>query len=321
MRRGSRPWLALLLALTTSTGVLAVTPREALDAIDTCVRRLNPDIDTGYDRIVARCPNLARRLDESGLSVWLPRDWQRPGNDLSAGGLRELRGLLADELTSRPQRMSVPSVERVHAVLASLERTDPERSGWWGRTRKWLRDLSERRAGVPEEGWLTRMTGQSGLSQTVIELVSYAALALVVMLAIVIVANEMRVAGLLGGLRRRLAILSDVPGNPSRVTSSWEDVQRTSPRQRPGLLLEMLVARLVMEAGVRSPRGLTARELARAARLTNEADRGQLLVLAETAERIRFSNTQVPEEAIARAIEAGQLLLERIAAHPPGTAP
>ena len=313
MTGGRRPWLGLLLLLI-SPMALATTPREALEAIDACAQRLNPDADTGYDRIVARCPTLARRLDESGLSVWLPREWQRPRNDLSVGGLRELRGLLERELAPSPQRASILSVERVPAVLASLERADAARSGWWARTRTWLRRLFETPTTDSEEGWLNRMIGQSGLSQTVIELVSYMALLFVVLLAVAIVANELRVGGLLGGLRRRLAILSDSPADSRRVTLSWEDVQQAAPPQRPGLLLELLVARLAEAGGLQSPRGLTARELMRTAQFSREEDLGLLALLVEAAERARYANTGVSEEVLARALEGGRLLLERIGA-------
>src|SRR5580698_9672953 len=94
-----------------------------LQAIDACVLRLNPDVDIGYDRVAARCPALVRRVSESGVSAWLPRDWQRAGNDLSAAGLRELRQSLARELTAvggAGERVGAPRVERIHDVLASL---------------------------------------------------------------------------------------------------------------------------------------------------------------------------------------------------------
>ncbi len=307
MARGRRPWLGLLLVLLTPTATLAATnATEALQAIDACVQRLNPDSDTGYDRISVRCPNLARQLKESGLSVWLPRGWQRPGNDLSARGLRDLRGLLERELTPSPRPVRVPGIERVPAVLASLGREDPERSGWWARTRKWLRRVFAAPAPDSEEGWLNRMIGQDGLSQAVIELVSYVALLMVVLVAIAIVANELRVAG---GLRRRLAILRDAPMDPRKEQLSWEDVQKADRPQRPGLLLEVLAARLT-----KAPRGLTARELERVARLASEEDRRLLVRLVETAERLKFSNTEVPEEALEQALAGGRLLLERVPA-------
>ena len=309
MTGGRRPWLGLLLLLTSTVTPAATPLQEALEAIDACVQRLNPDSDTGYDRIVARCPSLAHRLNESGLSVWLPREWQRSRNDLSAGGLRELGRLLERELTPNQQHMSIPAVERVPAVLASLERTDPEHSGWWARTRTWLRNLFETPATDSDQGWLNRMIGPSGLSQTVIELVSYVALMFVVLLAIAIVANELHVSRVWGGLRRRLAILSDVPAEPQPRMLSWEDVQRAARPQRAGILLELLAAHLV-----EAPRGLTARELARTAQLATEEDRSLLTMLAETAERVRFSNTNVSDEAVGRALEGGRLLLERIRA-------
>jgi hypothetical protein len=305
MTGGRRPWLGLLLVLLTPTVTLSVTsPQEALQAIDVCARRLNPDSDTGYDRIATRCPNLARSLNESGLSVWLPRGWQRPGNDLSARGLRDLHGLLERELTPNPRPVSAPATERVAAVLASLEREDPERSGWWARTRKWLRRLFAAPAPDSEEGWLNRMIGQGGLSQAVIELVSYGALLIVVLVAIAIVANELRVAG---ALRRRLAILSDAPMDPRKAQLSWEDVQKADRPRRPGLLLEVLAARLT-----KAPRGLTARELERVAQLAGEEDRRLLVGLVETAERLRFSNTEVPEETLEQALAGGRMLLERV---------
>ena len=69
------PWAAR--AASLQAGSLQV----ALEAIDGCLPRLNPDVDVGYDRVVARCPVLARRFEESGVSAWLPRDWRRPGKD------------------------------------------------------------------------------------------------------------------------------------------------------------------------------------------------------------------------------------------------
>ena len=288
-----------------------------LQSIDACVIRLNPDVDIGYDRVAARCPGLVRRVSESGVSAWLPRDWQRAGNDLSAAGLRELRQSLARELAavgSAGERVSAPSVERIHDVLASLARSDGERGGWWARTKAWLRSVFERGEPAAEEGWLARMVGESGLSQAVIELISYVALGLVAVLAVVIVVNELRVGGVFGGLRRRLAVLADVPVAAVRGGLTWDDVEKAPVLQRAGLLLELLVARLAEGARVRSARGLTVRELTRAAQLADEGDRERLQVLARTAERVRFGGVEVSGVEVAAAVNGGKVLLERIGA-------
>jgi hypothetical protein len=293
-----------------------------LQAIDACVLKLNPDVDIGYDRVAARCPALVRRVGESGVSAWLPRDWQRAGNDLSAGGLRELRQLLADELIAvgGDGRVRAPGVGRVHDVLASLARSDGERSGWWARTKAWLRGVFEPGEPVAEEGWLAHMVGESGLSQAAIEIVSYIALGLVTVLAVVIVGNELRVGGVFGGSRRRLAVLADVPVAPGREALTWGDVERAPVLRRAGLLLELVVARLAEGARLRSARGLTVGELTRTAQLEDEGDRDRLLGLARTAERARFAGVEVSGGEIAAAVEGGRVLLERIGAAEGGDA-
>ncbi|HWW78641.1 MAG TPA: hypothetical protein VNY82_03530 [Steroidobacteraceae bacterium] len=288
----------------------------ALDAIDSCVLKLNSDVDIGYDRVVARCPTLVRRLDESGLSVWLPRDWRRPGNDLSAGGLRELREVVSGDLTIGALaggRDRPPGVERVPDILASLARSEDEHGGWWARARVWLRSLFDEKGPASDEGWLARMIGQGGLSQALVEVISYVALVVVAMLAVVIVANELRVDGAIGRWRRRFAVLADSPiGARHDGGLAWGDVLSVPLPQRPGLLLELVVGRLVEGGRLRAARGLTVGELTRMARLPGEEDRGRLAELARTAERVRFSNVAVSEVDIAAAVEGGRVLLERI---------
>jgi Domain of unknown function (DUF4129) len=295
---------ALLLALLALPP--AVAQDAALDAIDSCIRRLDPDIDIGYERIASRCPDLARRLEASGWSAWFPADWKQPRNDLSAGGLRGLR-----ELIARPpaQRTRAPSVASLPGALAGLAQGNPERNSWWARTKAWLREIFERREHGEDESWLTRLIGQNGLSQTVIELTSYAALTLVVVLAGVIVANELRVSGVLAGLRGRLATRRAPPSVIPQDAPSWVDVP---PRQRPALVLELIVARLTEENRLPPARGLTARELTRAARLPDERDRERLAELARMSERVRFSNAEIPSDTIVAAIEGGRVLLERL---------
>ena len=209
---------------TRAGGARAGSQLAALDAIDSCVLKLNSDVDIGYERVVARCPMLARRLDESGLSVWLPQDWRRPGNDLSVGGLRELRGVVSRGFTvgaAAPGRDRVPGVERVPGILAGLARSEDQRGGWWSRTKAWLRNLFEEPEPGADEGWLTRMIGQSGLSQVLIEIISYVALVVVAVLAIVIVANELRVGGAVGWWRRRFAVVADSVSVDGARSHAW----------------------------------------------------------------------------------------------------
>jgi hypothetical protein len=322
--------LALLASqalLSISVAVCAAAPGSssadaARVAIDSCIKRLNPEIDVGYERIVSRCPDLVRRLDESGWSAWLPRDWRRADNDLSARGLRELANLL--DFVSRDPVASAagahaPSVDHLPAVLAGLGQGGAAaRNGWWARTKAWLRDVFERRE-EEDDDWFSRVVGQSGLSQAVIELVSYVALALVVVLAALIVLNELRVEGVLARLRHRL--VTGVPGRlplgaeaAGEGSMTWDDVQQAPAAERPRVLLELIASRLTAAGRLPHSRGLTIRELTHAARLHDEGDRDRLAHLARVSEQMRFSNDRASSEAVASALEGGRRLLQRISA-------
>jgi hypothetical protein len=169
----------------------------------------------------------------------------------------------------------------------------------------------ERGEPAAEEGWLARMVGERGFPQTVIELISYVALGLVAVLAVVIVVNELRVGGVFGR-RRRLAGLDNLPVAAGRGALTWDDVQKAAVLQRAGLLLELVIARLTEGLRVRSVRGLTVRELTRAVQLPDETDRERLLGLAQTAERVRFGGVEVSDVEVAAAVAGGRVLLERI---------
>lgn len=286
----------------------------ALEALETCLEKLNPEIDIGYERVVARCPQLARRLDESGWSAGFPQDWKRPGNDLSAGGLRELREILVRESAPAGGPPRRPSVAALPAALATLAPTTAASNGWWARTKEWLRDAFERSREEDDAGWLGRLVGQNGLSQVVLELTSYAALVLVVLLAGIIVINELRVSGVIARVRHGIARRrsSSVAVKVGRGGMTWDDVCAAPVPQRPQLLLEMIVARLTETSCLPPARALTVREVSRLARLADAGDRQRLAQLAGVSERVRFSSSQVASADLAAAIEQGRVLFEHL---------
>jgi hypothetical protein len=133
-------------------------------------------------------------------------------------------------------------------------------------------------------------------------------------LAIVIVVNELRVGGVFGGPRRRLAVLADAPVALGRRGLTWDDVQKAPAVRRVGLVLELLVAKLGERARLRAGRGLTVRELTLAAQLGDEEDRERLRMVARVAELVRFGEGEVSGVEVAAAVENGRVLLERIGA-------
>src|SRR5690242_8097309 len=102
---------SILIAAIVSTNAFG-----QVDAIDHCVKRLDPQTDVGYERVAARCPDLTRQLDASSWSAWLPPEWKAPNNDLSAESLKDLRQVVERELATRTSERT-PSLGSLHAIL------------------------------------------------------------------------------------------------------------------------------------------------------------------------------------------------------------
>jgi len=235
----ARALLALLLAAAL---VPCAQARAALEAIDDCLARLDTELDVGYARIAARCPDLTAALGASSFAPWLPADWKRPDNQLSAAGLSELRAQLVRESGGGDNRRPAPRSERVASVLASVTHGDAASIGWWQRFKDWLRRILTTRAQT-DSGWLRRWLAGIELSRSATRLITWASFAIVVALAAGIVTNELRIAGVLRGRRARSQARSaDVSRGGS--AAALEEIERAAPEQQPALLLELITARL-----------------------------------------------------------------------------
>jgi hypothetical protein len=275
----------------------------AFDRLDQCVARLDPELDIGYDRIAARCPELTRSLEASGWSAWLPSDWKRPGNDLSAASLAELRRLAARELATH-RGGQVLGVERLDAVLAELGQ--PGSNGVGHRWLAWLHAL----LGRPED---PDNFGQAfervGLSDAPIELLARAGLAVIVALAVLIVLKELHLAGVMRWPLRAPQRWEETPGAPR---AGWLDIQQAPRERQPRLLLALLAKQLTEQSRLPASRGMTARELMRAARLPEEDDRRRLGAVAQVAESLCYSDKKPGLEHIEAALEQGRELHEQL---------
>ena len=283
--------------------------------IDSCVSRLDPQLDIGYDRIAARCPELVRQLEGGAWAAWLPRGWKEARNDLSAGSLREFRELVNRE-SGTGGLSAGPDVRHLRTILTALGGSRSETG--WSRFKSWLRSVLERREQPTDESWLARMVSHVGMSQSVIRLVIYAALTAVVLLAGIIIVNEARTAGLLRKRRGSARNRREIAAADATVVS-WGDIERSSkPGDRPRLLLELIVRRL-SDRGLLPPAGaLTVRELTRTARLPEAGDRSRLTALALAAERVRYSAREFESAGLDESVAQGRELLDRLDASTPG---
>ncbi|HTX23953.1 MAG TPA: DUF4129 domain-containing protein [Steroidobacteraceae bacterium] len=285
---------------------------RALGAIDACTARLDPQVDVGYRRIAARCPNLPLVLAAGDFARWLPRDWRDPNGDLSAGGLEELRALLVHELASR--RMSrAPSVRRLHQVLAAMGHRAQAPAGMWSGLQNRLRRLAAPQSDAAQRAsGLARSLRRIELAPTVAQRIADAALTSVVALAVVILVNELRVSGALrtwsrAGRRRGTRDAA------ARARGST-DIGAAELEERPGLLLGLVLERLSLARGLTGLGSLTPRELIRAVSLDDAEDTRRLAGLALAAERVRYSPAPGSAAELAAAVAEGRTLLGRLGA-------
>jgi hypothetical protein len=304
--------LAVVLASGGPAALAQSIDEGAFAAIDACIQRLDPVVDIGYEKIAVRCPDLAPTLQRTGWAAWLPEGWQDSRNDLSSGSLAELRTLVEAELRNETVARA-PRVQKLNEILADLGPASADRSGLWSRFKQWLRGVFEPSPDEGDEGWFARMRSRIGLSQTVIELVTYVSLGLIVALAALIVVNEVRAAGVLRARRRLKADEEAGLQLAARVQVSWQDFERAALLEKPRLLLELVAARLVVLGRLPPAAALTVRELTRAATLPDESDRLRLNELALAAERARYAQETATPERLDAAVAQGRELFDRLA--------
>jgi hypothetical protein len=308
-----RRWAVAIVFLLMAEVALPASPGEdAMGAIDNCLLRLDVDVDVGFERISARCPQLARHMHGADWAAWLPAGWNDPYNDVSARSLVQLQMLVVRELAVRTGTRT-PAVAGLRPILADFAVRNQQGSGWWARFEKWLHTVLAASEPHPRSGGFDRLAGRVSVSQAVIELVTYGTLACIVVLAGFIVVNEWRVAGI---YRRRGAGsegAKDAYGEASRLLS-WQDVERAAPTDKARVLLELLALRLTAARRLPASGALTVRELMRAAQLQDAVDRERLFEVAFAAERLRFSAESLPSETLAAVIERGRELLQRLSA-------
>lgn len=298
--------LAGLLAAFATTATTAAPAQELLRAsLADCRARLDPELDVGFERIAAKCPTLPGVLERSEWAAWLPRSWRDPHNELSAGSLAELGALIDGEQRVAPLRQA-PARADLAPVLAQL--ATEARATLATRLSEWLRAMFERDHTPGEEDWLASLLRRMDGSEALVRLVGYAAIALVVALALLIVVSELRAMGLLRA-RRDTQSTSRDNRHPGAIRAVRRELGHAPLLERPALLLEAIVDALV-EARRLPPAGnLTARELTARATLPEPGQRERFAALADAAERTRFGPQPPTEARLIDALEGGGMLL------------
>lgn len=261
----------------------------------------------GVQELDEFCPGIEHALVEFGYAPFI-----------SATQLEELSTYSFVDLQHLAQRYtpqdSVPQHDleggKLDSILRSLEQ--PARAelapGWFERFKRWLRKAFAQQEADPDS-WVNRWLPDLTISAAVSKAIGYVLIVLVIVFAVGILINELRVAGLMKrGRNARNAQAAGSADASGRTAVAVSDLNTLPLRERPSMLLRMLVATLVNTGRLRTERSLTHRELSSRASLEEQAQRECFQRVASLGERTVYGAVSVSAEEIEDVVAAGQSL-------------
>lgn len=286
-----------------------------------CAERLRAASEDGSSegapRLADVCADLAEQLD---YGEWAPALGSIGAGELTARPFRELVDLMG-HYERRPHATGL-AIDELEAVVDALRPFEPVAElSLWDRIREWLRKrlgLDERDDGGGLLAWLRNLSIPDAWIRTIVYVLGIT----VVIGALVVAVNELRLSGVLGGRGSRRDGRKDgeVPPWAKRVPLTYDAVKRAPPVRQPALLLGLLVERLRGRFGDAVRDSLTHRELAAAAETLGVRRRDELEAVASAAERVTFSGWRPEPSDAERVLAQGKAVLDELEAAPPPAA-
>jgi hypothetical protein len=304
---------ALLMAapMMAAPGAAQEAPVAELSA---CIAALGDDEDGAeedllWPELVDACPDLEAALAASEYAPWLPEAWRERAQEspgfITLDSLIALERLLDAE--SAPRDARTVSQESLAAALDDLDRAEAKpRVTWWNRLLEWLRERMSRQRGDEDAGWLIEWLSDLGRHETLLRMLGYGLFAAIVLVALGIVVNEMKIAGVFDARRRRdtESAAADAP--------SIAHVPATPSTERFAALIDRILAALTADERVSVDAAATHRELVRSVRLHDSDEHASFVRLVDCAERVRYAPAWPPEGEIESALDGGNALLTAI---------
>jgi len=299
------PLLLLAPAVQSQTAGAGVPEWEL---VYECSQRVDDGV-VGLAELEQACPGLEAALGELGYLAFLS-DAQR--EDLTVYSLEDLQHIGNAPAVADPAQP--PRMTTLRSVLDSMEKEAEQRPlSWWNRFENWIRELLKRR--IEGNGsWLEEWLQKWSPSELFLKITLYSLVGLVILLAILVVLNELRAAGVLrrgAAAEAKTSLPGDVP--ETRAVASLADLQRLPLAARPAALLCILVNALVNAGRLSTERSLTYRELTRRASFHDESQRASFARIATAAERSVYGRANIAEDELDELLREGKELYERLA--------
>jgi hypothetical protein len=278
-----------------------------LEAVRDCAAKVAPAV-SGIKDLGAQCPQLEESLQALGLQRMLYDGWQE---HLNRDALQDLVQLARQYGGSKPG--DSPNLAALPGILKALEREQtPLPKSWWDAVKAWFKIWWSQHS--DSLNWLERWLERVGRSTTLFDVISYSLVAIVLMAAVAVIANELKAGG---SFRRGRRVRRTVPGlNPAADISDADAGESGALTERLTALLRTLVARLVQTRRLETERSLTHRELVARGVFDSESQRAVFAAVAGAAESIVYGANGPAAEQLSGVLHEGRVLLSQLSDAP-----
>lgn len=287
------------------------------DLLRTCLAELRALADKEghaeshrYD-LGERCPELARRLAVSPLVA----DGAGAIDAVSIEGLRDIQSLATGfRRPPEPDRFT-PDYEGLDALTAEVLVTDEADDDIWQRFRRWLETrLREGTSPGLERfaDWLEDLDPPPWLGDVLLK----GSVVLIVLLALMVIGNEIRLSGILRRPRRRVSAnaVSVPPGpRPARSVASLDELSGMAPRQMAAAVMTIVTVAFAERGWLSASSSLTNGELSRQVSRHKNDLLAVFTGLVTGVEKILYGDRLPDDESRRRLLDAAKTLVE--AAH------
>jgi len=268
---------------------------DASEIVSNCASRAT---ETGLEALEKSCPGVTDALKEFGVLQLLSKEQTE---QLTAEGLSQLESLHEDYSVAQPSGAHQVATQSLQSILSKLQKERPreQAQSWFQRLITWLRGFQNRSA-RRDSSWLQKFDP----SERALQITRWTLIAIVILLALGVVLNELRVAGILR--KRRSHELSSLPLGAAVATpalaAKLEDAQLL---ERPSILLRMIVSELTRGGQLRTERSLTHRELSEQARFATDTQHETFRRLAGLSESLLYGARPISAERINETVNEG----------------
>ena len=284
---------------------------EAVRHLDRCLSALNAGAETvpPYRRLVLEqvCPGLAQAVAElpSAGSLSPPLDQQTTPSQL-----HDLRALLGSYRNPPVgvERFDFAALPELLARTLQVEPTPPV--SWWQRFKDWLAQKL-RGSGESDYRWLTEFLKSLDPPEWLADLILRASVAVILLMALAVVVNELRAANLMSWLQRRSRTqrTSRVPAATGAARLTWKDVTNLPPGQQASALLRLVLQELIERGLLPDDKSLTNSEMLARLGAAARAHAAPFAELATAADAVLFGNCAVVAAQLAPLHHAAQTIV------------